>query len=73
MLNPDGVYIGNYRCSLMGFDLNRHWVDPTPWAHPTVHAVKEIVMEYDKNSVRSVVFFNVLFLMFLGKKVRFLY
>lgn len=52
MLNPDGVYLGNYRCSLMGFDLNRHWVDPAPWAHPTVHAVKEIVMEYDKNSVR---------------------
>ena len=23
MLNPDGVIIGNYRCSLSGLDLNR--------------------------------------------------
>jgi murein tripeptide amidase MpaA len=23
MLNPDGVIVGNYRCSLSGFDLNR--------------------------------------------------
>ena len=61
MLNPDGVYLGNYRCSLMGFDLNRHWVDPTPWSHPTVHAVKEIVMDYDKNTVKSLNIFNVYF------------
>lgn len=25
MLNPDGVIVGNYRCSLMGQDLNRQW------------------------------------------------
>lgn len=67
MLNPDGVYLGNYRCSLMGFDLNRHWVDPTPWAHPTVHAVKEIVMEYDKNKVRSIVFLMFIFNVFRKK------
>ena len=29
MLNPDGVYLGNYRCSLMGFDLNRQWNEPS--------------------------------------------
>jgi len=23
MLNPDGVIVGNYRCSLAGHDLNR--------------------------------------------------
>jgi murein tripeptide amidase MpaA len=23
MLNPDGVVVGNYRCSLSGHDLNR--------------------------------------------------
>ena len=26
MLNPDGVVVGNYRCSLSGFDLNRQWI-----------------------------------------------
>ena len=25
MLNPDGVVRGNYRCSSLGYDLNRHW------------------------------------------------
>lgn len=25
MLNPDGVIVGNYRCSLAGRDLNRHY------------------------------------------------
>nr|XP_021484937.1 cytosolic carboxypeptidase 6 [Meriones unguiculatus] len=45
MLNPDGVYLGNYRCSLMGFDLNRHWLDPSPWAHPTLHGVKQLIIK----------------------------
>uniref|UniRef100_A0A8I3WSC2 BEN domain containing 5 n=1 Tax=Callithrix jacchus TaxID=9483 RepID=A0A8I3WSC2_CALJA len=45
MLNPDGVYLGNYRCSLMGFDLNRHWLDPSPWAHPTLHGVKQLIIQ----------------------------
>lgn len=25
MLNPDGVIVGNYRCNLNGYDLNRQW------------------------------------------------
>ena len=25
MLNPDGVIVGNYRCSLSGRDLNRNY------------------------------------------------
>ncbi|KAI8613263.1 hypothetical protein BC830DRAFT_1170401 [Chytriomyces sp. MP71] len=25
MINPDGVIIGNYRCNLTGYDLNRQW------------------------------------------------
>ena len=29
MLNPDGVIVGNYRCSLSGVDLNRKWISPS--------------------------------------------
>ncbi|KAF6721411.1 Cytosolic carboxypeptidase 6 [Oryzias melastigma] len=53
MLNPDGVYLGNYRCSLMGFDLNRHWQDPSPWAHPTLHAVKQLIVQMNQDPVSS--------------------
>lgn len=57
MLNPDGVYLGNYRCSLMGFDLNRHWQEPSPWAHPTLYATKNLLMEYDRDEKLIVDFF----------------
>ncbi|XP_067846350.1 cytosolic carboxypeptidase 6 isoform X4 [Heptranchias perlo] len=51
MLNPDGVFLGNYRCSLMGFDLNRHWQDPSAWAHPTLYGVKQLIVQmYDNPS-----------------------
>jgi murein tripeptide amidase MpaA len=26
MLNPDGVFLGNYRTNFLGFDLNRQWL-----------------------------------------------
>ena len=45
MLNPDGVYLGNYRGSLMGFNLNHHWLDPSPCAHPTLHGVKQLITQ----------------------------
>uniref|UniRef100_A0A8C7M1D6 BEN domain containing 5 n=1 Tax=Oncorhynchus mykiss TaxID=8022 RepID=A0A8C7M1D6_ONCMY len=51
MLNPDGVYLGNYRCSLMGFDLNRHWQEPSPWVHPTLHAVKQLIVQLSQDAV----------------------
>ena len=35
----------------MGFDLNRHWNDPSPWAHPTLCATKDLVMGYDQDPV----------------------
>lgn len=61
MLNPDGVYLGNYRCSLMGFDLNRVWQDPSPWAHPELFAAKSQVLSYDKDPVKIHFFFILLF------------
>lgn len=38
MLNPDGVVYGNYRCSLLGCDLNRKWDRSNRFHHPTIHS-----------------------------------
>lgn len=35
----------------MGFDLNRHWQDPSPWAHPTLHAVKQLIVQMNQDPV----------------------
>nr|CAH8873658.1 unnamed protein product [Trichobilharzia regenti] len=57
MLNPDGVYLGNYRSSLMGFDLNRQWQSPSLWAHPTIYATKQLLMNLDNDASADVNFF----------------
>lgn len=44
MLNPDGVVVGNYRCSLAAADLNRRWAKPSARLHPTVHALKRLLL-----------------------------
>ena len=45
MLNPDGVIVGNYRCNLAGFDLNRVWDDPDPELHSTIAAAKGLLQQ----------------------------
>lgn len=44
MLNPDGVIHGNYRCSLAGVDLNRQYLNPNVVLHPTIHALKNLII-----------------------------
>ena len=43
VLNPDGVYYGNNRCSLAGVDLNRQWKNPVKSLHPTVFMMKSFM------------------------------
>lgn len=43
MLNPDGVIYGNYRCCLLGYDLNRRWNSPNRFLQPTIYYAKEMV------------------------------
>lgn len=43
MLNPDGVIYGNYRCSLLGVDLNRKWILPNRYLHPTIFYAKSLL------------------------------
>ena len=40
MLNPDGVIVGNYRCSLSGQDLNRQWMGPSSKLQPVNYHIK---------------------------------
>eukprot|EP00829_Urostomides_striatus_P001086 TRINITY_DN11295_c0_g1_i1.p2 TRINITY_DN11295_c0_g1~~TRINITY_DN11295_c0_g1_i1.p2 ORF type:complete len:116 (-),score=0.61 TRINITY_DN11295_c0_g1_i1:45-392(-) len=43
MLNPDGVIYGNYRCSLLGYDLNRKWKTPDRCFQPTIYHAKQTI------------------------------
>ena len=45
MLNPDGVIHGNYRCSLIGTDLNRRYLHANPMLYPTIAAMKNLLGE----------------------------
>lgn len=52
MLNPDGVRYGNYRSNLIGrvfllisigVDLNRRWINPSRFLHPTIFWSKKLI------------------------------
>ena len=43
MLNPDGVLYGNNRCSLIGVDLNRHYINPIFTLTPTIQSYKKLI------------------------------
>ena len=56
MLNPDGVIYGNTRCNLLGFDLNRQWLDPSPNLHPTIFFTKELIQRLIQIGKQPLVF-----------------
>lgn len=45
MLNPDGVKTGNSRCSALGVDLNRRWVHPSKYMHPSIFYGKQLIRD----------------------------
>ncbi|EAT34582.1 AAEL013187-PA, partial [Aedes aegypti] len=53
MLNPDGVFLGNNRCNVIGHDLNRSWNKMSQYTHPTLAAAMKMLKEYDNSSVSS--------------------
>ena len=56
MLNPDGVIVGNYRCSLAGVDLNRNWDNPSRKLHPTIYYTKNMIRRFMED--RDVILFT---------------
>ena len=51
MVNPDGVFLGNNNCNLIGQDLNRCWPSATEFIHPTLFAIKNMLRELDNSDV----------------------
>ena len=43
MLNPDGVIVGNSRCSINGQDLNRQFHSPDLRLHPEIYYLKNLI------------------------------
>eukprot|EP00750_Incisomonas_marina_P003922 INCI13425.7.p1 GENE.INCI13425.7~~INCI13425.7.p1 ORF type:complete len:1288 (-),score=173.21 INCI13425.7:608-4471(-) len=43
MLNPDGVIVGNLRCNLLGYDMNRCWTRPSAAMQPPVHWARRLI------------------------------
>ena len=52
MLNPDGVVVGNYRCSLAGRDLNRNYNTLLRDSFPCVWHTRNMVKRCDAGSRR---------------------
>ena len=58
MLNPDGVFLGNYRCSYIGVDLNREWQAPGPLA-PELVAVKGLLEDAASSDPPLAIFIDI--------------
>lgn len=56
MMNPDGVFLGNNRCNLVGQDLNRCWNVTSEFSSPTVLAAKQMLRELDNSGSYQVDF-----------------
>lgn len=54
MVNPDGVFLGNNRCNLIGQDLNRCWNVATEFSHPTILAMKNLLKDIDSSDVSAI-------------------
>jgi len=56
MINPDGVFNGNDRCSMVGADLNRVWNDISEFSHPTISAALDAIRRIDNDPDASLEF-----------------
>ena len=46
MANPDGVILGNSRCNIAGYDLNRSWRHTREDKCKEVYAIKKYILQY---------------------------
>lgn len=48
MLNPDGVFIGNYRTGIIGDDFNRKFYSGRKEFYPEIHALRKLINQSKK-------------------------
>lgn len=46
MINPDGVILGNSRCNLAGYDLNRCWKSPKQERSKQIMYIKKHIFQH---------------------------
>ncbi|CCW66131.1 unnamed protein product [Phytomonas sp. Hart1] len=58
ILNPDGVVMGNHRCSIFGVDLNRDFLNPDAKSNPVVYSLKQLLRHMITTEQRSVILYT---------------
>ncbi|EGR32133.1 zinc carboxypeptidase family protein, putative [Ichthyophthirius multifiliis] len=51
MINPDGVFVGNSRTNISGFDLNKQWEDTSETLQPEIYFLKEYFRQIKKQEI----------------------
>ena len=54
MLNPDGVFAGNYRTDSTGVDLNRRWESPSRDLEPSLYYTRRTILEIARDETKRV-------------------